>query len=783
MPLDRLTDRAKKVLLEAESTAAKRAGKVKKNSTSKKSKKVSPVVTVIASDVFTALKDSQGVSAKIIATVKDIVFPKAKRIDLDRLVKEAYFQALKFQHTYVGSEHILLALLKMVGSKQIDKVRDEILQLSAFPSNLKNSELEAKTPLLSLYGENATYLSYLSTEEFIYREELNGIISILMQKQNPNPLIVGETGVGKESLIGLLIRRINSLDVPPKLLGYQVLDFDLIQFIASAFNKGINVEQSISLLLEEVKNVGRVILHIKNFQNIFIPTNSGLAVPLIYSLFKSGLGNLGIKVIATMDYTIYEKLSTENASLLSNFSILELNEPSEKQILRVMQSRAKQLEEYHNIKIPPTVVAHAYKKAKAMDVDIKFPQRGIDLLDKACTKLILKESKVPNRYKSLIDETIVLAGKIDTHIESGDYSKALKYRNSLEKIETKLSTDEKVMFLRKKLTLTTATIDTAVEEEEISKSMPIPIEDLRSLSVRIKKKIIGQDLAIDVVVKSLIRSKLGLNNKKRPVGNFLFLGPTGVGKTELAKILADEAFGSGSLIRLDMSDFGEKHTVARLVGAPPGYVGFGEGGELTKKIELKPQSVVLFDEVEKAHPEVLNILLQIMEEGQLVDAVGTTFSFNEAIIILTSNLGTEILHRKDIGFENDLKTESNVETRLNANLKKFLKPELLNRFDEIIVFRRLSKQSQNKIIELLINEFKTSLKLKKITLNVTPAAKDYLLAAGYSQEFGARALRRILEKELIDRVAEHMLESDSKDNASLKFEADVHKGKIVISSK
>lgn len=772
MSLDRLTERAREALSLMQNQATKG---VKPSSS-----------TVKALEVYEALKNSTGVAFKILGSLPNVEteISKTKTVDIDRLVKEAFFQALKFQHTYVGTEHLLLALLKILGLKDLaEKVRSEIIALNLFPNGFKNAEQESKTPLLSLYGDNATYQSYLSSEEFIYREELNGIISILLQKQNPNPLIVGEAGVGKESLIGLLIRRINSLDVPPKLLGYHVIDFDLVQFIASAFNKGINLEQSINILLEEVKSVGRVILHIKNFQNIFIPTNSGVAVPLIYSLFKSGLSSMGIKVIATMDVTIYDKLNTENASLISNFTMLELSEPNEKQILRVMQSRARHLEDYHKIKIPTPVISYAYKKAKALESDLKFPQKGIDLLDKACAKLILKESKVPQRYKSLIDETILLAGKIDESIESGDYKSALKHRSSLQKVETKLTNDEKSMFLSKKLTLTTEIVDHAVEEEEMSKSMPLPVEDLKSLKDRIRKRIIGQDGAIDIVVKSLIRSKLGLNSKKRPVGNFLFLGPTGVGKTELAKVLADEAFGVGSLIRLDMSDFSEKHTVARLVGAPPGYVGFGEGGELTKKIELKPQSVVLFDEIEKAHPDILNILLQIMEEGQLVDAVGTTFSFNEAIVILTSNLGTEILHRKDIGFDNELKTEDNVETRLTANLKKFIKPELINRFDEVIVFRRLTKQSQSKILEILLTEFKTSLKHKKITLTLEKDVKSFLLEKGYSQEFGARAMRRLIEKELIDKVAAFILDSNIKDSTLIRLYARLSNSKIVISSK
>jgi ATP-dependent Clp protease ATP-binding subunit ClpA len=287
---------------------------------------------------------------------------------------------------------------------------------------------------------------------------------------------------------------------------------------------------------------------------------------------------------------------------------------------------------------------------------------------------------------------------------------------------------------------------------------------LTNLSSRVKKRIIGQDHAVDTVVKSLVRSKLGLRSKKRPMGNFLFLGPTGVGKTELAKVLSEEAFGSrgGSLIRLDMSDFAEKHNVSRLVGAPPGYVGYGEGGELTQKIELHPDSVVLFDEIEKAHPDVLNILLQIMEEGELSDAKGNIFDFSRAVIILTSNLGTNLIQDIGIGFDESKIEDSKVEERLKANLKKVIKPELLNRFDEVIVFRKLTLDDQLKILNLLISDIDVTLKRQDVYVKMPLEARKLLLKKGFSDEYGARALRRVLERELLDKIAEILLQTKTR---------------------
>jgi ATP-dependent Clp protease ATP-binding subunit ClpC len=319
---------------------------------------------------------------------------------------------------------------------------------------------------------------------------------------------------------------------------------------------------------------------------------------------------------------------------------------------------------------------------------------------------------------------------------------------------------ESVIFTSDRLKLSVTDVIDAMEELDLGKRSTSKAADLNTLSrlaSKIKRRIIGQDAAIDAVVKSLIRSKLGLRTKKRPLGNFLFLGPTGVGKTELAKVLAEEFFGSGSVIRLDMTDFAEKHTVARLVGAPPGYVGYGEGGELTQKIETKPDSVVLFDEIEKAHPDVLNILLQIMEEGELSDAKGGIFDFSKSIIILTSNLGTEIVHNGGISFDEKVLENKNIEERLKSNLKKILKPELLNRFDEQVVFSRISKENQLEIIDLLVKEVEQTLLRQNVFLKVNQKAREILLKVGYSEEYGARSLRRTLERELLDKIAEILL--------------------------
>ena len=406
-------------------------------------------------------------------------------------------------------------------------------------------------------------------------------------------------------------------------------------------------------------------------------------------------------------------------------------------------------------------------------------------MDHCCTYVILKKSRIPESYKDMVDKRFEVLNQLHVTLDDGKFNKALNLRKKIREFDQKLtSKEEKIFVTEKKLKMTAEDVVEAVsifrEDRDMVEEDVAGLKNLSLLSEKIRTRIVGQDDAINLVAKSLIRSKLGLRSRKRPFGNFLFLGPTGVGKTEMAKVLADLFFGPKSLIRLDMSDFSEKHNVARLVGAPPGYVGYGEGGELTSKIEQKPESVVLFDEIEKAHPDVLNILLQIMEEGELVDAKGTTYDFSRSVVILTSNLGTEILHNNEIGFEEKAISDKSVEGRLRNNLKKILKPELINRFDEVIVFKRLQREDQLRVLDLLIKEVYATIKTQNVYINVSKEVKEHLLEKGGSVEYGARALRRTLEKELIDSIAEYLLHHQKR---PLHLCAEIKEGKLIIAPK
>lgn len=716
---------------------------------------------VLSQNVVDSMIKVGGMGNLLIQELSVSSIPGYKKVNVSELIKEAYYQSAKFEHLYVGTEHLLIALLKIIDSKDYNKARLGLIKISLFPSTIRSLDKNKKTPIIDAFGANLNTKTLKNLDKpIIYREAYDTLVSALMLKNTTNVLLVGETGVGKKTLVDLLARNIASLDVPPTLAGYQVVELDILAFMTNLFNKG-GVEPGLQQLSEELKSLNRVIVFVKNFQNIFFTSAVGVTVPVFYSMFKSTMETTGVRMIATMNTAIHDKLYIDNEQVLSDFAAVTVEEPDNEETLKILSSTAMYLSEYHNMEISQSAVKEVFKLAKEIEDSSKFPQKGVDFMDHCCTYVIMRKSKIPESYKNMVDENFNLLSDLDKKLSKGSYEKAIEIRNKIKKFDERLTLKEEQIFIReKKLKLTVSDIDEALaafKNDKKTESEKVDVNKLSSVAHEIKKHIIGQDEAIDTVVKSLLRSKLGLRAKKRPLGNFLFLGPTGVGKTELAKVLAEKFFGEKSLIRLDMSDFGEKHTVARLVGAPPGYVGYGEGGELTMKIEANPNSVVLFDEIEKAHPDVLNILLQIMEEAELTDAKGITFDFSKAVVVLTSNLGTEILHNIDIGFEEKEFTDKKVEGRLKNNLKKILKPELLNRFDEIIIFKQLGEKAQLKIVDLLVKEIQNTLKKQDIKLELGKDVRKYLLKTGYSKEYGARALRRTLEKELLDKIAQHLL--------------------------
>ena len=755
MIFDRLTQKAKTVLLSMS--------------------KQSPNGSVSVASLFDAISQTFGMGNILMEKVSRLSFNDATIVNLNQLVEEAFHQSAKFKHAYVGTEHLLLAVLQITASPDIDKVKSEMLKIGTFPIAVKTLDVGKKTPILDAFGINLNQI--LRKSGAVEREEIDDVLSVLLQKDNSNPLIVGDSGVGKHCLIQQLVHRINTYDVPLSLAGYRIYEFDFLAFLTSVSNKE-GVDFGLTLLLEELAQAEKTILYIKDLQNIFVATNVGLTIPFAFSMLKNDLNHTQVKLVSTMTSSLYDRIITENEQVLAGFSLVEVSEPSEEKVLEILAFRAKELSGFHNIEIPQKLVKTVYTKAKDGIKGTSFPQKGVELLDQACSRLIMKSDKFPVRFRTNVEKRESLLSAVSEVMEVGNYATAVKLRTRLRKIDKNLLALEEGFAKRPKYVLTKQEIDEAFLG--ISGDTPeeaVDFEALGSLAEKMKKKIIGQGAAVDLVTKSLVRSKLGLRSRKRPAGNFLFLGPTGVGKTELAKVLARCAFGEKGLIRLDMSDFGEKHMVARLIGAPPGYVGYGEGGDLTGKIDANPDSVVLFDEIEKAHPDVLNILLQIMEEGELSDARGFSHDFSRAVVVLTSNMGTSILQKREIGFGDNVRSSDIHEKRLRENAKKILKPELINRFDEIVVFKKLGRSDQMKIFDILLAEVRQTLKKQKIGISVDMAAKKLILKQGYSDEFGARSLRRTVETQLLDRIAEILLKEKKR---PLKLVATVNGNAVVV---
>lgn len=724
-----------------------------------KSKKTVPVVTILDS-----IMSVNGLG-KILLQNTVPSLKNRKTVSVDRLVKEAFYQAVRLEHPYVGTEHFVLALVKLVGSNDYNKVKSELLKFNVFSTSNKNYDFSQNTPLINQFGSNLSFKALKDLDRVIIeRNAFKNLLSGLLLKNSQGVLLVGEAGVGRDSLISLLARKTTSLDVPVPLLGYKLIELDFLNFMLSNITKG-SIDLGINALVEELNGLGKVIVVLKNFENMFLSTSAGLSIPVAYTLFKNMLTDAGIKIVAKVELSLYEKISAEQDSAFEGFTVVDVLEPSDKDMLDILKGAREGLENFHDVAISDYILQYAYDRSREYLPDVAFPKRALMVLDAACAHVTLSKGRMNTKYKKLMNKSFDLLSSMDTYVDEGKFEEASVIRKDLLDTELMLEGIEERVFLNKKtLGVYASDIDYVLDNvfnKRLSKR-DYKISHLSSLASRVQKQIIGQNEAVDKTVKALIRGKLGLRTKKRPLGNFLFLGPTGVGKTELAKVLASSFYDSDSLIRLDMSDFGEKHTVARLVGAPPGYVGYGEGGELTSKIAANPSSVVLFDEIEKAHPDVLNILLQIMEEGELKDAKGQTFDFSQSVVILTSNAGTDIVHKNTIGFSVGNIEHAELETRLKNNLKKIMKPELINRFDDVIIFRQLEKQDQYKILDLLLKDVKASLVKQDVLINISNDVKDFIINKGYSHEFGARALRRVVETELLDKVADFLLKHPSR---------------------
>ena len=690
----------------------------------------------------------------------------------------------------VGTEHMVYAMVRQPNSRagllleklniDLDEIAENIEKLvekQADESKLEQQKRKAGKRAgyrwLSKFGTDLTEQAKLGKlDTVIGREkEIERAITVLCRRTKSNPVLIGEAGVGKTAIVEGLAMRIAKNDVPGKLIGKRVFQVDLSSVVAGTKFRG-EFEERIKGIIDEAVGDDSVILFI---DELHLLSGAGSAEGSMdaANILKPALARNNLKLIGATTLDEYRKSIEKDKALARRFQTVLVNEPSAAVTLRILKGIKKHYENHHQVVISDAILEEAINLSERYISDRYMPDKVIDVIDEASAiARVAVDKQGGSEYKKLKIELSDLEEKVTSAAEKEDYEKAATYKTRVEQIHKELAKLEKANAnINKAPEVTSENLATA-----ISLKTGIPVNRVRGseqellthLESHLQKVIIGQDDAIKSVSKAIRRGRSGISDTHRPIGSFIFLGPTGVGKTELAKVIAREVFGGDdALIKIDMSEFGEKHNVARLVGAPAGYVGYEDGGKLTEQIRRRPYSVVLFDEIEKAHPEVFNILLQILEDGELTDGQGTKVKFNNAIIILTSNLGAEEMYREsELGFTAKTKKDAKaLEAEHAANeaasmkaLRKLMRPELINRFDSIITFRALSEKDVSRIFNNMIKDLKKRLAQKSIGLQLTEATEKHLIEKGYDVKNGARPLRRTIEDELESLLADHILD-------------------------
>lgn len=735
------------------------------------------------------------------------------------IIEEAFFTAKRFNHNYVGTEHLLYSMLGHENSQaclvlknlgvNIKKLKRQLQflfeQSQKAPDADQIQEMEdiASFPDSEEWGSSAGGAQYPPggqpkgdivgqyTVDITERaandkldpvigrgQEIDRIIQILNRRTKNNPVLIGEAGVGKTAIIEGLAIKIFKEEVPDVLLNKKILTLDLPLLIAGTKYRG-EFEERLKKVINEVIKKSNVILFIDEL-HMLVGAGSAEGALDAANILKPALARGDLQIIGATTTDEYRKFIEKDSALERRLQPIVVEEPSYEDAISILHGLKGKLEEHHHIIISDEAIETAVKLSKRYLTDRRHPDSAIDLLDEAASALSLKYNfSDKTGLKDLNKKLHQLSQAKEQAVANQDYETAAKFRDEELKLQKKIGQaikENQEKLKSKKISLTPDDI-----AQVIAKWLKIPVDKIISsqkekyshLEDILKKHIVGQDEAIEAIAKTIKRSRTGVSNPRRPLGSFMFLGPTGVGKTELAKILAREVFESeDTLIKLDMSEFMERHQTARLVGAPAGYVGYEEGGKLTEAVRRRPYAIILFDEIEKAHPDVFNLLLQILEDGELTDAKGKKVNFKNTIIIMTSNLGLkEFNQQAKIGFSTSTQVKKmdyeEIKTHVLEELKKNFKPEFLNRLDKIVVFKPLDLSDINQIITLQLNELNQRLADKKIKLHVLPAAKKLIASLGYEPENGARSIRRVIQQLIEDPLAEGLLEEKFKEGDTI----------------
>ena len=709
--------------------------------------------------------------------------------------------ANEFGHNYIGTEHLLIGIMLEGDSIAVrimmdlnvnpQKLYNEIVKIineDEQSGDVKQNDKKGfgsynSTNTLNQFGTDLTKQAREGKLDPVIgrNDEIERVIQILSRRTKNNPCLIGEPGVGKTAVVEGLAEKIVQEDVPEMLKNKRVVSMDISSMVAGAKYRG-DFEERIKKSLNEVKKAGDVILFIDEIHTIVGAGSAEGAVDAA-NILKPLLARGEIQLIGATTLNEYRKYIEKDAALERRFSPVNLQEPNKEDTIRILEGLRDKYEAHHNVKITDEAIDAAVNLSVRYINDRFLPDKAIDLIDEASSRVKMRTYTRPENLKELEEKITEYEKEKDEAIRVQDFEKAAKLRDKEKEAKEKLEKDKQKWENKNNRSVTTLTKEDIAEV--ISSWTKIPVkkitqdenEKLKNLESALHERVIGQKEAVEAVAKAIRRGRVGLKDPNRPIGSFLFLGPTGVGKTELSKALAENLFGNeDAMIRVDMSEYMESHSVSKLIGSPPGYVGFDEGGQLTEKIRRKPYAVILFDEIEKAHPDVMNMLLQILEDGRLTDSQGRTVNFKNTVIIMTSNVGARaITDKKMLGFTESKsdkeaadKEYENVKKEVLAELKKEFRPEFINRIDEIIVFHKLVDEEIKQIIDIMLKQVQKRLNEQNMKIEIDDSVKELILKKGIDTNYGARPLRRAIQSMLEDRIAEAILDGIVKPGETVK---------------
>ena len=705
--------------------------------------------------------------------------PRAKKV-----IELSVDEARRLNHQYIGTEHLLIGLLRegdgvAAGVLEslgvnLEKARAETTRLlSQSQSQAQSSRGAARTPTLDQLGVDLTQKARNGVLDPVIgrSKEIERVIQILSRRTKNNPVLIGEPGVGKSSIVEALAQKIAASDVPDTLQGKRLVTLDVGALVAGTKYRG-EFEERLRKVIDEIKSSGNCVLFIDEMHTI---VGAGAAEGAVdaANMLKPALARGELQCIGATTLDDYRKQVERDPALERRFQPIKVEEPSVEETIDILRGLKSRYEDHHDLNITDDAIQEAANLASRYITDRFLPDKGIDVIDEAASRVRIRNSTMPVHLKDAMKALESVKKDKETAIQSQKYEAAAQLREQELSLADELEGMETEWKSERTQDRPNVTADDVAEVVSMWTGVPVTrlateeIERLLKMEEALHEKIIGQDEAINVVAKAVRRARAGLKDRRRPIGNFIFLGPTGVGKTYLVRALAEFMFGSEeSLIRIDMSEFMERHAVSRLVGAPPGYIGYDEGGQLTEAVRRRSYSAILLDEIEKAHPDVFNLLLQIFDDGHLTDAKGRKVDFRNSLVVMTSNIGAELIRRDNsLGFsismdENEASRESyeRMKEKVLSEVKRFFRPEFLNRIDGIVVFHALTRDHILQIVDLLLDEVRINLTEKGVSLEISDVAKELLAVRGYDPTFGARPLKRVIQDLIEDPLSEQLLQ-------------------------